>query len=213
MIVLQRKPQGVTKALESVRRMSRWLIRLMLIASHGKQFQSSAQTTCHCCLSGVKTLRWSVTIPEETQLPKSRLAVNGRSAPGRSPSPLLFAIYINDLLVEFEDNTLVSAYADDLVIARNKDMIITSLQPEVDKVVAWSAKARLTLNSSKCETAFFSLDCAHAAWQPKITGTGKRMFCNPIAIFLGDKYGRQLTFGVHVRKLDRCPAAITSSKL
>ena len=52
-------------------------------------------------------------------------------------------------------------------------MFITSLQLEVDKVVAWSAKAKLTLNSSKCETAFFSLDCAEATWQLNITIDGK----------------------------------------
>ena len=48
----------------------------------------------------------------------------------------------------------MSAYADDLLIARsarNKDMIIASLQPKVDKVVAWSDNAKLTLNTSKCE--------------------------------------------------------------
>ena len=70
------------------------------------------------------------------------------SALGIHPFSLLFAIYINDLLVEFDDNTFVSAYAGDLAMAdsaHDKDMIITSLQPEVDKVVAWSAKARLPL--------------------------------------------------------------------
>ena len=56
-------------------------------------------------------------------------------------SHLLFAIYIDDL-VELEDNDIVRAYADDLAIAHsecNKGMTITSLQPEVHKVVAWSA--------------------------------------------------------------------------
>ena len=45
----------------------------------------------------------------------------------------------------------MSAYADDLLItrsARNKDMIMACLQSEVDKVVAWSDKARLTLSTS-----------------------------------------------------------------
>ena len=45
----------------------------------------------------------------------------------------------------------MNAYADDLVIARsarNKDMIVASLQPEVDKVVALSDKTKLTLNTS-----------------------------------------------------------------
>ena len=77
---------------------------------------------------------------------------------------------------------------DDLLIARsarNKDMIVAYLQPEVDKVVAWSDKARLTLSTSKCETAFFILDCQEAAWQPNITIDGKRMFCNPFTVFMG----------------------------
>ena len=59
----------------------------------------------------------------------------------------------------------MSVYADDLLIARsirNKVMIVATLQPEFDKVVTRSDKARLTPNTSKCETAFFSLDCAEA---------------------------------------------------
>ena len=63
----------------------------------------------------------------------------------------LFTIYINDLMVEFENDTFVGAYADDHIVVRNarkNEMILASLQPELDKVVAWSAKAILTLNSS-----------------------------------------------------------------
>ena len=70
------------------------------------------------------------------------------------------------------DNIVISACVDDLLIvpsACNEDMIMASLQLEVDKVVAWSAKVRLILNSSKFETTFFSLDCAEAAWQPSFT--------------------------------------------
>ena len=66
----------------------------------------------------------------------------------------------------------MSANAEDLLIARsarNKDMILASIQREVDKVVALSDKARLTFNTSKCETALFSLDCTVAAWQLNIT--------------------------------------------
>ena len=58
--------------------------------------------------------------------------------------PLPFRINNNDLLAEIEKDTFMSAYAVDLMIARcarNKDMIVASLQPEVDIVVAWSNKA------------------------------------------------------------------------
>ena len=93
-------------------------------------------------------------------------------------SPLIFTIYKNDLLAEFKEDTLVSAYADDLArahSARKKHMITSSLEPEVDNLIAWFDKLRLTLSTSKCVTAFFSLDCADAAWQANIIIDGKRM--------------------------------------
>ena len=95
----------------------------------------------------------------------------------------------------------MSAYADGLSIgrsARNNDVIIAFLQPEVDNVVDWSAKARLTLNSSKCVMAFLSFDCGETAWQSSITIDGKQMFCNPFTISVS--YDRQLNFGDHIRK-------------
>ena len=54
-MVLQHEPRGVTKLLESVRRMPRWWMRLWLITSHGKPFQNLDQTTFHCCLPGIRT--------------------------------------------------------------------------------------------------------------------------------------------------------------
>ena len=101
--------------------------------------------------------------------------------------PIIFAIYIYSLVAEFEKDTFVSTYADDLLIARsagNKNMIVLSLQPEIDKVVAWCDKARLTLNTSKCETTFVSMHCAEAVWQHNIIIDGRLMFCNPFPVFL-----------------------------
>ena len=51
---------------KSVHRMSRWWVQLCLIASHGKPFQNLAQTTSCCYLSGIRILRWSMSIPEDT---------------------------------------------------------------------------------------------------------------------------------------------------
>ena len=78
---------------------------------------------------------------------------------------------------------------------------MASLQPEVDKVVAWSDKARLTLNKSKCETTFVSQDCAEVARQHNITIDGKRVFSNPFPVILAVRYDRQLNFEEHVQKL------------
>ena len=135
---------------------------------------------------------------------------------GSVMSPLLFTIYVNDLLSEFED-TFVSAYADDLLIARsarNKVMIVASSQPEVYKVVAWSDKARLALNTSKCEAAFFSLDCAEAAWQLNVTIDGKRMFGNPSRFsWVLDTTGSSPWQSMCESTTNRCPAVSTSSVL
>ena len=117
---------------------------------------------------------------------------------------LLLTIYINDLRAKFAKDAVVSAYAGDLLVARNASnnyINVASSQPEVDRVVAWSVKARLTHNTSKCETAFFIQDCEKAACQPNITIDEKRMFCNPFPVFLGVRYDLQLTFAEHMRKL------------
>ena len=68
-------------------------------------------------------------------------------------SPLLFVLYINDLLGNFSESTMVSAYADDLALTcrgRKKEDVALRMQAKVDKVVSWSQLARLTLNAAKC---------------------------------------------------------------
>ena len=114
-------------------------------------------------------------------------------------------------------DTFISANADDLLIAhsvRNKDMIVLSLQPEVCKQVAWSDKARLTLNISKCEIAFFSLDCAEAAWQPNITIDENRCSAIPSRFSLvSDTTGSSPLQSMCVSSANRCPAVSTSSVL
>ena len=70
MMVLQHEQRGLPKVLESLRRMSRWCIRLCLIASHGKQFQNLAQTTYRCCLCGIRTVE-RVHARRHTNYPKA----------------------------------------------------------------------------------------------------------------------------------------------
>ena len=80
-------------------------------------------------------------------------------------SPLLFVLYINDLIRNFSESTMVSAYADDLALTcrgRKKEDVALRMQAEVDKVVSWSQQACLTINAAKCEVAFFSLDNANS---------------------------------------------------
>ena len=67
-------------------------------------------------------------------------------------SPLLFVLYINDLLGNFSKSTMVIAYADDFALAcrgRMKEDVSLRMYAEVDKVVSWGQQARLTLNAAK----------------------------------------------------------------
>ena len=119
-------------------------------------------------------------------------------------SPLLFVLNINDLLGNFSESTMVSAYADDLALAcrgRKKEDVALRMQAEVDKVVSWSQQARLTLNAAKCEVAFFSQDNAEAQWRPHITINGVPPSCTPSPTFLGVTYDRRMTFGTQVKKV------------
>ena len=113
-------------------------------------------------------------------------------------------IYINGLLMQFEDTTLVSANADDLAIACSGESIIDmtkKLQKEVDKVVKWSDDARLTLDTNKCEVSFFTLFTAEASRQPHIAIRGLPFSFNAAPTFLGVQYDRQLTFSEHTKKV------------
>ena len=99
-------------------------------------------------------------------------------------SPLLFVFYINDILGNFSESTMVSAYADHLALAcggRRKEDVALRMQAEVDKVVSWSQQARLSLNAGKCEVAFFSLDNAEVQWRPQITINGVPPSCTAFA--------------------------------
>ena len=119
-------------------------------------------------------------------------------------SPLLFVLYINDLLGNFGESTMGSAYTDDLALAcrgRRKEDVALRMQAEVDKVVSWSQQARLTINAAKCEVAFFSLDNAEAQWRPQITINGVPPSCAPSPTFLGVTYDSRMTFSTQVKKV------------
>ena len=60
----------------------------------------------------------------------------------------LFTIYINDLLSEFDGDTFVRAYNDDLLISRSariKYVIVASMQTDVDHELSCSIKVIFTL--------------------------------------------------------------------
>ena len=93
---------------------------------------------------------------------KQRVVLNGRvsdwipvtsgTPEGGHLSPLLFALFVNDLPCVISTNCLM--FCDDVKIfhkiASSKDVI--ALQKDIDAVARWAADWRLGLNASKCKT-------------------------------------------------------------
>lgn len=72
------------------------------------------------------------------------------STTGSNLGPLLFNIFINDIVTELSCN--VSVYADDakLVKVIESEQDVVSLQDDLDKFVAWCVTNKLDLNPNKC---------------------------------------------------------------
>ena len=75
------------------------------------------------------------------------------------------------------------------------------LQKEVDTIADRRVKAKLNLITSRCKTAFFSLDSAESKWQANIVVSRAKMCCNPDPTFVGVTYDRQQSSGEHVNTL------------
>ena len=133
----------------------------------------------------------------------SRVRVFREGLPQRAVlSPLLFITFVDDLLGVFEEDTLVSAYADDLALATSshkKEEAAEKMQTEVDKVVAWSRRSGLSLNTGKCETCLFTSSTAEYKWTPDIKIEDQPIKNTHHPKFLGITYDKMLTFSKHVQ--------------
>ena len=76
---------------------------------------------------------------------KQRIVTSGVPQ-GTVLGPILFTIYINDLLQQNFENFII-AYADDIKIVGSSGV---SLQKDLDKVIAWCSENAMILNKDKC---------------------------------------------------------------
>ena len=114
-------------------------------------------------------------------------------------SLLLFIAFMDDLLGVFEDDTLVSAYEDDLALATSSHRKEETAERMQLEVVAWSRMSGLTLNIRKCETCLFTPSTAEYKWSPDVMIEDQPIKDTQHPKFLGITYDKMLTFSKHVQ--------------
>ncbi len=82
-------------------------------------------------------------------------------------SPLLFLLYINDLKTVVPNGVEVAMFADNVSLFCSHPCKLTAqtaMQEAVTRVADWSRQHKMTLNTEKCEVAFFTSSLHEARW-------------------------------------------------
>ena len=118
--------------------------------------------------------------------------------------PVLFSLFINDLLVSLPSSVSCSLYADDLAIWFSSPLVPTAMeatQGALFRLERWSEYWCLPLNPSKCEASFFSVDLHQANLQPNLLLLGSHLRFNATPTFLGVTFDRTLSISKHLSSL------------
>ncbi len=75
------------------------------------------------------------------------------------------------------------------------------MQEAVTRVAEWSRQHKMTLNTEKCEVAFFTSNMHEARWQPTIHLEGQPLRFTPLPKLLGVTLDRALSFGQHITNI------------
>ena len=91
------------------------------------------------------------------------LSVSSGVPQGSILGPVLFVIFINDLISEVTPGTNIMLYADDTKIWRQIDCMNDhiSLQKSIDALYAWSERNMMTFHPSKCHVLSVSSNFTH----------------------------------------------------
>ena len=121
---------------------------------------------------------------------------------GSSISPILFLIFINDLDVDLDIDTIASLFADDTSAWRKDGKIRGSdrvlMQEEIDKIVEWADRWKMKINTSKTKTMVISSAKGDRDWNPELSTKEDQIEPVQDYRFLGVTIANDLRFRTHV---------------
>ena len=116
-------------------------------------------------------------------------------------SPLLFIIFMNDILEEINNKQVGKImFADDLTAysqGKNKNELKANMQWATDKISEWATKWKMKINETKTVSLFFSLDELDKHWNPEIKLNGTTIPKEMSAKLLGVTLDTKLTYKEH----------------
>ena len=121
---------------------------------------------------------------------------------GSSISPLLFLIFINDIDVDLDMQSMASLFADDTSTWRADGRIRgsgrTLMQQEVDTILKWADQWKMKVNASKTKSLVIASSSADQSWDPGLKAGTVPIKLERLYRFLGVKVPSDLRFKEHV---------------
>ena len=121
-------------------------------------------------------------------------------------SPLLFLLYINDIVEDMPADVEVSLYADDVALWAGGSTIPAAsrrVQAALLVLERWAQRWKLAISPEKSEAAAFALgNNAASQASPVLRLGGQRLRCTTTPRLLGVTFDRQLTFRAHVTAIE-----------
>ena len=108
----------------------------------------------------------------------SRVRMKQGLPQGSVLAPLLFLLFINDIVKYIPDDVESPLFADDASLyTQHTDLVVAQekLQVAVSAVERWSLENKLDLNLKKSCTYFFSTNTREAKWRPTIHLLGRKL--------------------------------------
>ena len=124
---------------------------------------------------------------------------------GSSISPILFLIFINDIDVDLDIETIASLFADDTAIWMKDGKIRGSnrilMQEEIDKIMARAKRWKMKVNEDKTKGMVISSSTGDNAWDPQLNAGEQRVEFTQDYKFLGISIDNSLRFTKHVSNI------------